>query len=107
LDAGLDTREHAVSTALSVNRRATDLVGALVADAGSLRIGVARGPLGEQLIDAGSRFPGSIAAGLRIAEICMGGLGHVTLTPTAATPNWPWTIATRSSNPAIACLASQ
>src|SRR5215468_10233841 len=96
-----------MNTALSVNMRATKLVGGLVADAAALRIGVAQGPLGEQLIDAGSRFPGSIAAGLRIAEICMGGLGHVALTPAATTPNWPWTIATRSSHPAIACLASQ
>ncbi len=37
----------------------------------------------------------------------MGGLGHVALTPTAATPNWPWTVATRSSHPVIACLGSQ
>jgi len=96
-----------MSTALSVNRRAADLVGAFVADAASLRIGVARGPLGEQLIDAGSSFPGSIAAGLRIAEICMGGVGHVALLPAGTTPNWPWTVAVRSSHPVIACLASQ
>jgi methenyltetrahydromethanopterin cyclohydrolase len=96
-----------MSTALSVNRRAADLVGALVADAASLKLGVARGPLGEQVIDAGSRFAGSIAAGLRIAEICMGGLGQVALTPATAIPNWPWTVATRSSHPVIACLASQ
>jgi methenyltetrahydromethanopterin cyclohydrolase len=96
-----------MSIALSVNRRAADLVGALVADAASLKLGVARGPLGEQLIDAGSHFAGSIAAGLRIAEICMGGLGQVALTPAAAIPNWPWAVATRSSHPVIACLASQ
>ena len=96
-----------MSTALSVNSRATGLVVALVLDAASLKVGVARGPLGEQLIDAGSRFPGSIAAGLRIAEICMGGLGQVALTLAATTPNWPWTIAIRSSHPVIACLASQ
>jgi methenyltetrahydromethanopterin cyclohydrolase len=96
-----------MNTALSVNMRATKLVDSLVADAASLRIGVTRGSLGEQLIDAGSRFQGGIAAGLRIAEICMGGLGHVALTPAAVTPNWPWRIATRSSHPVIACLGSQ
>jgi len=96
-----------MNTALSVNMRATKLVDGLVADAAALRIGVAQGPLGERLIDAGSRFPGGIAAGLRIAEICMGGLGHVALTPVAAMPNWPWTVCTRTSNPVIACLASQ
>ena len=96
-----------MSAGLSVNARASDLVRLLVADAASLRIGVSRGSLGEQMIDAGSQFPGGIATGLRIAEICMGGLGHVALTPAAATPNWPWTVATRSSHPVIACLGSQ
>ena len=96
-----------MSAGLSVNVRASKLVDLLVADAGSLKIGVTRGSLGEQLIDAGSRSQGGIAAGLRIAEICMGGLGHVALTPAAVTPNWPWTVATRSSHPVIACLGSQ
>jgi len=96
-----------MNAGLSVNVRASELVDLLVADAGALKIGVTRGSLGEQLIDAGSRFHGGIAAGLRIAEICMGGLGHVALTPAAATPNWPWTVATHSSHPVIACLGSQ
>src|SRR5260370_68868 len=96
-----------MNAGLSVNVRASKLVDLLVADAGSLKIGVTRGSLGERLIDAGSRLQGGIAAGLRIAEICMGGLGHVALTPAALTPNWPWTVATRSSHPVIACLASQ
>jgi methenyltetrahydromethanopterin cyclohydrolase len=96
-----------MSAGLSINVRASELVDLLVADAGALKIGVTRGSSGEQLIDAGSRFQGGIAAGLRIAEICMGGLGHVAVTPAAVTPNWPWTVATRSSHPVIACLGSQ
>ena len=96
-----------MSAGLSVNMRASDLVDRLVADAEALKIGATRGSSGEQLIDAGSRFQGGIAAGLRIAEICMGGLGHVALMPAAVTPNWPWTVATRSSHPVIACLGSQ
>ena len=93
--------------AISVNRRAAELVGQLLADADALKIGVERGELGETRIDAGSRYPGSIAAGLRVAAICMGGLGHVDLVPSAATPRWPWTVTTRSSDPVVACLASQ
>jgi methenyltetrahydromethanopterin cyclohydrolase len=96
-----------MNSGLSVNARASELVDLLMADAVTLRIGVTRGSLGERLIDAGSRFQGGVAAGLRIAEICMGGLGHVALTPAAATPNWPWTVVTRSSHPVIACLGSQ
>src|SRR5260370_9190669 len=96
-----------MTAGISVNARASELVDLLVADAGSLKIGVRRGSSGEQLIDAGSRFQGGIAAGLRIEESCMGGLGHVALMPAAVTPNWPWTVATRSSHPVIACLGSQ
>lgn len=92
---------------LSVNARGAALVERLVADAEELKLGIDRGPLGETLIDAGSRHPGSVAAGLRIAAICLGGLGTVDLFPTALAPRWPWTVTARSSNPVIACLASQ
>ena len=92
---------------ISVNERAAKLVAQLVADAVELKITVTRGELGETLIDAGGNAIGSIAAGLRIAEICMGGLADVRLGPSAATPRWPWAISVRSSNPVIACLASQ
>src|SRR5215470_10695705 len=107
----LDAREGGMSTtrasAVSVNACAAALVGKLTADGATLRLAVTRGALGETLIDAGSKALGSIAAGLRIAEICMGGLGVVELVPAAATPRWPWTVVVRSSDPVIACLASQ
>lgn len=92
---------------ISVNERAAKLVARLVADAVELRIGITRGELGEMLVDAGSQSLGGIAAGLRIAEICMGGLADVRLGPSAATPRWPWSIVVHSSNPVVACLASQ
>jgi methenyltetrahydromethanopterin cyclohydrolase len=92
---------------LSVNRRAAELTAALSRDAAILNLGVARGPLGETLIDAGAKERGGIEAGLRIAEICMGGLGAVRLTPDNAIPRWPWTIAVTSPQPVIACLGSQ
>jgi methenyltetrahydromethanopterin cyclohydrolase len=92
---------------MSVNRRAAELTAALRRDAAILNLGVARGPLGETLIDAGAERRGGLEAGLRIAEICMGGLGTVRLTPDNATPRWPWTIAVSSPQPVIACLGSQ
>jgi methenyltetrahydromethanopterin cyclohydrolase len=93
--------------ALSVNTRAEALVAKLKAAAADLKIDVARGERGETLIDAGSRARGSIAAGIALAEICMGGLGAVQLTASATTPRWPWTLLVHSANPVIACLASQ
>ncbi len=93
--------------AVSVNVRAAALIEDLKSAAAELKVGVGRGGLGQVLIDAGSKVPGSIGAGLRMAEICMGGLGTVELTASNATPRWPWTVTVRSSNPVIACLASQ
>jgi methenyltetrahydromethanopterin cyclohydrolase len=92
---------------LSVNAAAMRAVEHLKADAAELKIGIVRGSLGETVIDAGAQSPGSIAAGLRLAEICMGGLGNVDLVTTAVTPRWPWTLTVRSSHPVTACLASQ
>jgi methenyltetrahydromethanopterin cyclohydrolase len=91
----------------SVNARAAALVSQLVARADELRVVVAKGELGETLIDAGANCAGGISAGLKLAEICLGGLGDVSLVCDAAIPNWPWSVAVRSSNPVTACLASQ
>jgi methenyltetrahydromethanopterin cyclohydrolase len=98
---------HDAQQTISVNARAAALVERLKADRAELKVAVTSGDLGETLIDAGSRQPGGIAAGLRMAAICMGGLGSVDLVPDSATPRWPWTIAVASSHPVIACLASQ
>ena len=92
---------------ISVNRRAAELTAALGRDAATLNLGVSRGPAGETLIDAGVARRGGIEAGLRIAEICLGGLGKARLAPDSATPRWPWTIAVSSPQPVIACLGSQ
>lgn len=93
--------------AISVNERAREMVERLCADASVLRIGVSRGEAGECLVDAGARHQGGIEAGMRLAEICLGGLGKVRLSSDATLPHWPWTISVASSNPVIACLASQ
>jgi methenyltetrahydromethanopterin cyclohydrolase len=92
---------------MSVNRQAAELTAALRRDAAMLNLGFALGPLGETLIDAGAGRGGGVEAGLRIAEICLGGLGTVRLAPNGATPNWPWTVAVSSPQPVIACLGSQ
>jgi methenyltetrahydromethanopterin cyclohydrolase len=96
-----------VARALSVNERAAKLVARMIAEAEELRIDVGRGALGETLIDCGSKTVGSLTAGLRVAEICTGGLADVAIAPSSLGPRWPWTIMVRSSQPVIACLASQ
>lgn len=92
---------------LSLNTRAGALVDRMILEADALRIGVSRGAHGETLIDCGAAHPGGIAAGLRMAEICLSGLGTVRLTPSEAVPRWPWQVAVATSQPVVACLASQ
>ena len=76
----------------SVNRRAEPLVEAMVREADALRIAVSKGSRGERLIDCGSEVQGGIEAGVRMAEICLGGLGTVTVTPDATFANWPFSL---------------
>jgi methenyltetrahydromethanopterin cyclohydrolase len=94
-------------TALSINTLTGHLVDRLIADAARLRVSVSKGARGETVIDAGKAARGGIEAGLRIAEICLGGLGHVELSPTGGNPKWPFELSVRTSDPVIACLASQ
>ena len=93
-------------SAASVNTLGGQLVDALVKDAGRLRLKIATGLRGETLIDAGAKTTGGIEAGLRLAEICMGGLASVTLAG-GQRPHWPFQLQVASSNPVIACLGSQ
>jgi len=90
----------------SVNALAAPLLQQLVAQAPRLRLAVTRDASGVTLVDAGIAAPGSIAAGLQVGGLCMGGLGEVQL---AALPRegWPTWLHVRSSQPVLACLASQ
>jgi methenyltetrahydromethanopterin cyclohydrolase len=92
---------------ISVNSSARVLVEQMIAEAERLRISPATGPRGETLIDAGAAAKGGIEAGLMIAKICLGGLGHIDLTPYSSVPRWPFHLTVRTSDPVIACLASQ
>lgn len=104
MDKGLIRR---AIPSVSVNALAGQLVDKMIADAALLRISARRGVLGHMLIDAGQTVVGSVEAGARIAEICMGGLGSVTLAESESTRPWRWRVMVSSSNPVIACLGSQ
>jgi methenyltetrahydromethanopterin cyclohydrolase len=96
-----------VGPAPSVSARAAKLVDAIVADAAALRCIVSIGEAGERRIDLGAATPGGLEAGRRLAEICMGGLGVVTLNTASGIARWPLGVTVHSSNPVIACLGSQ
>ena len=93
----------------SVNELAAPLVAGLIARAAELRLDVQRLESGVTLVDAGIATRGSVAAGLAIGEICMGGLGRVRLASAGGERDdgWPTWLEVASAQPVLACLASQ
>ena len=91
----------------SVNAAVAPLVERLVDSAAGLRIGVGKGPKGCTLVDCGIEHRGGLEAGLLVTEICMGGLGSVSLQPAWSFARWPWAINIGSANPVLSCLGSQ
>lgn len=91
----------------SVNKLSQPLVKYLIDNAGALRLGVEQLKNGCTIIDAGIKVPGGIEAGRIIAEICMGGLGKVSISQRAYTTNWPLSVNVHTSNPVLGCLGSQ
>ncbi len=91
----------------SVNKLTQPLVKYLLDNAGALRIGVEQLKNGCTIIDAGIKVLGGMEAGRIIAEICMGGLGKVSISQRAYTESWPLSVNVYSSNPVLSCLGSQ
>lgn len=101
-ESKLDTRQWP-----SVNALTAPLVQYLMDNAKALRLGVERHPNGACIIDAGIHAAGGLEAGRLITEICMGGLGRVSLQANPAFAHWPWQLSVHSCNPILACLGSQ
>jgi methenyltetrahydromethanopterin cyclohydrolase len=92
---------------LGMNARAWALADRCMDGAAALRVAVDRLGSGARVIDAGVQVPGGLAAGRLMAEICMGGLGHVDfVTLSIGGESWSgvqvWT-----DHPAESCMASQ
>jgi methenyltetrahydromethanopterin cyclohydrolase len=90
-----------------MNERTCTLADQYIDRAAELRVAVHTLSNGARVIDAGSAAPGGFSAGLGMAELCMGGLGHIEFTSlTIDGEAWPgvqvWT-----DHPAVACMASQ
>lgn len=98
---------YTVSQWPSVNESAEPLVQSLISHAARLRLGVERLANGCTIVDAGIHYPGGLEAGRKIAEICMGGLGSVSLHTANHFQHWPATLSVHSANPVLACLGSQ
>ncbi|MDW3094958.1 MAG: methenyltetrahydromethanopterin cyclohydrolase [Gammaproteobacteria bacterium] len=91
----------------SINKLSQPIVQQLIDGADALRVGVQQDSSGVTIVDAGINHHGGLEAGRLISEICLGGLGNVSLTHTNTVPNWPLSVYVHSSNPVLACLGSQ
>ena len=91
----------------SVSALSASLVDTLVEKADSLRLSVSRMDNGTRVVDAGIAVPGGLEAGRQIAEICLGGMGTVSLRASSSARKWSWHVDVVTSNPVISCLASQ
>jgi methenyltetrahydromethanopterin cyclohydrolase len=92
---------------LGMNERAWAVANRYAARAYDLRMGIAFLDGGARVIDAGVNVPGGLEAGVMLAELCMGGLGHVAYAPLFfGGESFPgvqvWT-----DHPAASCMASQ
>ncbi|MDE2455704.1 MAG: methenyltetrahydromethanopterin cyclohydrolase [Burkholderiales bacterium] len=99
-----DPRPALADCRLGLNDHVAPWVERLCAEAEALRLRVERDASGARIVDAGIEAAGGIAAGLLVAEICMGGFGRVGL---RGGEGWPTWIEVQSSAPVLACLASQ
>jgi len=103
----VDPRQQAIAANWpSVNALAAPLVRDLILQAKNLRLGVQRLDNGCVLVDAGIASRGGLHAGLRIADICMAGLGSASLVPVTGS-RWAWRVSVHCSDPVLACLGSQ
>jgi len=90
-----------------MNERAWALAERCLERAVELRLGALSLACGARVLDAGVNAPGGLSAGLALAELCMGGLGHVEYVPLPVDgESWPgvqvWT-----DHPVESCMASQ
>lgn len=91
---------------MNLNERAAELCRRLIERADVLRIETHQ-TAGATVIDLGVKAPGGLEAGLALAEICLAGLGRVSLTP-ADPALWRGpAVAVETDQPLLACLASQ
>ncbi|WP_425616974.1 methenyltetrahydromethanopterin cyclohydrolase [Anatilimnocola sp. NA78] len=91
----------------SLNDRAAVLAERLASEPRRYNVTVDQLPGGARFVDCGIQAKGGLETGRLLAEICLAGLGSVTIAP-ARSDLWAGpTIEVRSDQPVAACLASQ
>jgi methenyltetrahydromethanopterin cyclohydrolase len=92
---------------LALNERAWAIADGMAERAAELRVGVRTLPNGARVIDAGVEVDGGLGAGVALAELCMGGLGHLSLVPLLIGGESYAGVRVWTDHPAVSCMASQ
>jgi len=90
-----------------MNERAWAIADAAAARAVEARLEIHTLACGARVIDAGVHAAGGFAAGLLLAELCMGGLGRVAYAPIAIGGDSWAGLSVWTDHPAESCMASQ
>jgi methenyltetrahydromethanopterin cyclohydrolase len=90
---------------LALNEFAWQRCDALAAVAERLNVAVTHSATGARIVDCGVMASGGLEAGRQLAEICLAGLGTVTIT-SSRTGDWP-VVSVATDQPLLACMASQ
>ncbi len=92
----------------NINALSQPLVEALIADAKALNLKVSKQASGAVIVDAAN---GTMESGRRIAEICMGGLGQVEVSPATNKQvqaySADYMVTSRAEKAVLSCLGSQ
>ena len=92
---------------LGLNERSWAIADSVAQHAAEHRVLVHSSLTGARILDCGVETPGGLAAGRALAELCMGGLGHVAFTPLTIGADSYSGVQVWTDHPAIACMASQ
>jgi methenyltetrahydromethanopterin cyclohydrolase len=102
----MDTVGYSTEGAPWLNERAAVVFDDLVARARELRVRV-DSVAGAQVVDAGSKVPGGLQAGIRLARISLADLGDVAIGPGSLGRGPCMQVQVYTDHPVAACLASQ
>lgn len=94
-------------TGLGMNALALEIAEHVIEQAPLFRVAVHRLANGARVIDCGADVAGGYDVGIALAEICMGGLGNVSVAPLQiGGDSWPGVVV-NTDHPMVSCMASQ
>lgn len=94
-------------TDLGLNARAQAIADDMAARSTELNVAVSTLPSGARVLDAGVQAPGGLGAGLGLAALCMGGLGHISFNQLLINDLTYAGVQVWTDYPWQACMASQ